>query len=304
VSRALGLNEDLAEAIALAHDLGHTPFGHAGERALDESMQPYGGFRHNDQTVRILTGLERRYAEFDGLNLTWETVEGVVKHNGPVSAESAGPVIRDLDAEWPMELSSHASLEAQIANLSDDIAYTNHDFDDGLRAGFFTMHDLASLPLIGPIIELIDEKYPNLDQRRRTHEVIRRLIDHMVRDLISTTSQNLNAVNPVDASAVRDCGNGLAAFSKEFLESDRLLRDFLMTRMYRHYLVNRETGKSKRVVQDLFALLMEEPGCLPPEWQARFAGRDEKRQARVICDYIAGMTDRYAILEHRRLFQL
>ncbi len=304
VSRALGLNEDLAEAVALAHDLGHTPFGHAGERALDESMQPYGGFRHNDQTVRILTELERSYAEFDGLNLTWETVEGVVKHNGPVSKDKAGPVIVDLDGEWPMELASQASLEAQIANLSDDIAYTNHDIDDGLRAGFFDLDELRDLPLIGPMVEQVDSTYTVLEPRRRTHEVIRRLIDHMVGDLIGETQDNLNQEDPDNANAVRQCGRALASFSESFTECDRQLREFLMKRMYRHYLVNRETSKSRRIVQDLFALLMDEPGCLPPEWQARFAGRDEKRRARVICDYIAGMTDRYAILEHRRLFQL
>ncbi|MEM8916856.1 MAG: dGTP triphosphohydrolase, partial [Pseudomonadota bacterium] len=183
ISRALGLNEDLAEAVSLAHDLGHTPFGHAGERALDKVMQPFGGFRHNDQTVRILTDLERSYADFDGLNLTWETIEGVIKHNGPVAAEKVPKVVSDLNEIWPMELTYQASLEAQIANLSDDIAYMNHDIDDGVRAGFFTLDELGELPFVGPIVRRVDDRYPDLETRRRKHEIIRRLVDQMVSDL-------------------------------------------------------------------------------------------------------------------------
>ena len=304
VSRALGLDEDLAEAVALAHDLGHTPFGHAGERALDAAMQPYGGFRHNDQTVRILTNLEKRYAEFDGLNLTWETVEGVVKHNGPVEAGDMGAVVRGLDAAWPLDLSSYASLEAQIANLSDDIAYTSHDIDDGFRAGFFTLEELRALPLIGPAVDAVDTAYPDLEPRRRIHEIIRRLVDRMVGDLMETTRARLAAAAPASAAEVRAAPHALAAFGDELVEHDKSLRAFLMRRMYRHYLVNRETSKARRIVQDLFSLLTQEPECLPPEWQEMLDGANEAERARVIADYIAGMTDRYAIGEHRRLFQL
>lgn len=304
VSRALGLDEDLAEAVSLAHDLGHTPFGHAGERALDALMQPHGGFRHNDQTVRILTKLEKRYAEFDGLNLSWEAIEGVVKHHGRVNRAEAGAVITELDAAWPMDLETNASLEAQIANLSDDIAYTNHDIDDGVRAGFFTLEELRELPLIGPIVGEVDAAYPGLETRRRIHEVIRRLIDRMVSDLIATTNDRLAETAPADAAGIRAAPAAIAAFSDAMMEQDKVLRVFLMKRMYRHHLVNRETSKARRIVKDLFSLLMDEPECLPAEWQGLIEGAGEGGQARITADYIAGMTDRYAISEHRRLFQL
>lgn len=304
ISRALGLNEDLAEAVSLAHDLGHTPFGHAGERALDKVMQPFGGFRHNDQTVRILTDLERSYADFDGLNLTWETIEGVIKHNGPVAAEKVPKVVSDLNEIWPMELTYQASLEAQIANLSDDIAYMNHDIDDGVRAGFFTLDELGELPFVGPIVRRVDDRYPDLETRRRKHEIIRRLVDQMVSDLIETTNERLKTADPDHPDDIRFSDSPTASFSDAYGAADKVLRDFLMRRMYRHHLVNREMSKARRIVKDLFELFRAEPNCLPPEWQHRLENRDEVGQARVVSDYIAGMTDRYAIVEHQRLFRL
>jgi dGTPase len=306
VSRALGLNEDLAEAVALAHDLGHTPFGHAGEDALSEVMAGLGGFDHNEQAFRILTKLERRYADFDGLNLTWESLEGVVKHNGPLAGPSAKKPVPASIATWPqdLELEGWPSLEAQIAALADDIAYNNHDIDDGLRAGLFAVSDLAEVPLVGPMFRQVSQRYPGLEEQRLIHESIRRLIDAMVNDLLTETRRRLDELRPKDADAIRRCGKPVAAFSEAMRANDRALKRFLFDRMYRHSTVNRMTAKARRVVRDLFTFYIQQPDCLPGEWRQQAEGADRAAGARLIADYIAGMTDRYALEEHQRLFDV
>ena len=314
ICRALGLNDDLAEAVALAHDLGHAPFGHAGEEALNQGMTPYGGFSHNEQTLRVLTLLERRYAEFDGLNLSWETLEGVVKHNGPLVPPPLGaslpPTILDFQHRFDLEYHTWPSAEAQVAALADDIAYDNHDLDDGLRAGLFSIDEVAALPLVGPIIEALRARYPDLERQRLIHETIRHLIDAMVSDLLTETRRRLDLTRPASPAQIRLARQATVAFSEAMIAQERVLRTFLMERMYRHYKVNRETSKARRVVRDLFSLFMAEPSCLPTEWQgylsAAEAGGDpgSLKRARIIGDYIAGMTDRYALLEHRRLFDM
>jgi dGTPase len=306
VSRALALNEDLAEALALAHDLGHTPFGHAGEDALAAVMAPYGGFGHNDQTLRILTRLERHYAGFDGLNLTWETLEGTVKHNGPLlgGAESRPlpPTIAEYVVGHDLELATWPSAEAQIAAMADDIAYNNHDIDDGLRAGLFTVADLDQVPLVGPVFREVAALHPGLDGSRRIHEAIRRLIDRMVSDLIAETRRRLVEAGIGSVGEIRALGAPVAGFSETMRAHDRALKDFLFGRMYRHYRVNRMASKARRIVQELFSLLLGEPQCLPTEWQLQADGPGGSATARVVADYIAGMTDRFALDEHYRLF--
>jgi dGTPase len=301
VSRALGLNEDLAEALALAHDLGHTPFGHAGEDALAAAMEPFGGFGHNDQTLRILTRLERRYAGFDGLNLTWETLEGTVKHNGPVRAPLPS-TIAEYVTRHDLELASWPGAEAQVAAMSDDIAYNNHDLDDGLRAGLFALRDLGDLPLVGPILADVTRHHPGIDETRLIHESIRRLIDRMASDLIAESRRRLAAAKPRSAAEVRGQGGPVAAFSASFASEAKALRDFLFERMYRHYRVNRMASKARRIVQELFQLLLAEPECLPTEWRLQTTGAGNPATARLVADYIAGMTDRFALDEHRRLY--
>jgi dGTPase len=299
IARALGLDEDLAEALALAHDLGHTPFGHAGEEALDEAMRPYGGFRHNDQTFRVLTLLERRYAEFDGLNLTWEALEGTAKHNGPIKNPPA--TIAAWNARHDLELDTWPSAEAQVAALSDDIAYNNHDVDDGLRAGLFSVSDLGDVPLVGPVFASVAARWPGLEEARLVHESVRRLIDRMVRDCIDESRCRLDESGAGSAAEVRRHGGPLIAFSPEMQKNDKALKTFLFERMYRHWRVNRMSSKARRVVQDLFGLLLEEPQCLPQEWRAAADGPRASPTARVVADYIAGMTDNFALEEHRRL---
>lgn len=308
LSRFLGLDEDLAEALALAHDLGHTPFGHAGEDALAECMRGYGGFDHNAQTLRIVTRLEQRYADFDGLNLTWETLEGVVKHNGPVIAQGESTdalprAFREYDGLAGLDLHTYASLEAQVAALSDDIAYNNHDIDDGLRAGLFTADDLMSLPLVGDMFREVRDAYPNLAPRRLRHEAIRRLISHMVEDVISETTRRLTELAPSSSDDIRTAGRQLASFSEEMQAYDRALKSFLLERMYHHFQVNRMMSKAKRVMRDVFELLVNEPDLLPNEWQEQTDGPRTQNTAETVCDFVAGMTDRFAIEEHRRLFQ-
>ncbi len=306
IARALGLDEDLAETLALAHDLGHTPFGHAGEEALNAEMARFGGFSHNEQTLRILTRLERRYAEFDGLNLTWETLEGIVKHNGPLIGPGitrpVPPTIAEYDRLHRLALDSFPGPEAQVASLADDIAYNNHDLDDGLRAGLFAVADLAQVPLAGPVFGEVAADYPGLEEPRLVHELIRRMIDHMVGDLIEETRRRLNASGAGSAAEVRALKAPVAAFSVEMRQNDRALKGFLFERMYRHYRVNRMSSKARRVVRDLFALYLAEPECLPGEWRGLAAGPDDPQTARVAADYLAGMTDRYALDEHHRLF--
>jgi dGTPase len=313
LSRSLGLDEDLAEALALAHDLGHTPFGHAGERALQDGLAAYGGFDHNVQTLRILTRLERRYAAFDGLNLTWETLEGVVKHNGPLRGPyAAGPhaaagavpaeAIAAYDARHPLDLDTFPGPEAQVAALADDIAYNSHDVDDGLRAGLFDEADLAGLPLVGPLIGAVRDRWGDLDRPRLAHEVVRRMIDVMITDVLAETRRRIAAAQPASAEAVRGLPAPLVAFSDEMQAHDRALKQFLWTHMYRHWRVNRMTSKARRVVKDLFALFHAEPNTLPDEWRALADAPGTARTARVAADYIAGMTDRFALDEHFRLF--
>jgi dGTPase len=308
IARALSLNEDLAEALALAHDLGHPPFGHAGEDALKEAMQSFGGFDHNAQTLRILTWLEQRYAEFDGLNLTWETLEGVVKHNGPLTGPDAkGPVpagIATYNTQHDLALDSWPSIEAQVAALSDDIAYNNHDIDDGLRAGLFSIEDLRQIPLVGPTFRTVEQRYPGLERPRLIHESIRRLIDHMVNDLIGETRDRLADARPRSADDLRRLRRPVVAFSDEMRTHDRALRAFLFERMYRHYRVNRMTSKARRVVGELFQLFLAEPECLPTEWCRLTDRPGSATTARVVADYIAGMTDRFALGEHKRLFDV
>ncbi|HEV8678055.1 MAG TPA: deoxyguanosinetriphosphate triphosphohydrolase [Stellaceae bacterium] len=305
VARALGLDEDLAEAVGLAHDLGHTPFGHAGEDALNAEMQPYGGFSHNDQTLRILTRLEHHYAEFDGLNLTWETLEGTAKHNGPLVGPGierpVPPSVAEHDRLQPLALDTFPGPEAQIAALADDIAYNNHDIDDGLRAGLFSVADLAEVPLVGAMVAEVARRYPAIDESRLIHEVIRRLIDRMVRDLVTETRRRLVESGVKSVDEVRERREPVASFSAEMRDHDRALKRFLYTRMYRHYRVNRMSSKARRVVHELFQLFLAEPECLPGEWRA-LTGGGAGETARVVADYLAGMTDRFALDEHRRLF--
>jgi dGTPase len=301
ISRALGLNEDLAEALALAHDLGHTPFGHAGEEALDAVMQAWGGFSHNDQTLRILTRLERRYAGFDGLNLTWETLEGTVKHNGPLADPLPATIAHYVRAH-DLELATWPSAEAQVAALADDIAYNNHDIDDGLRAGLFAIGDLDRIPLVGPVFAEVRAQHGALDEARLVHEAIRRLIDRMVGDLVAETRRRLADSGVRSVAEIRALGRPVAAFSAGMQANDAALKSFLFERMYRHYRVNRMSSKARRIVQELFRLLHSEPHCLPTEWRHYCAEQNETVTARTVADYIAGMTDRYALDEHYRLF--
>jgi dGTPase len=306
VSRSLGLNEDLAEALALGHDLGHTPFGHAGEDALGAVMQPFGGFDHNEQSLRILTTLERHYAGFDGLNLTWEMLEGTVKHNGPLIGTAAAtplpPSIAAYVARHDLELGTWPGAEAQVAALSDDIAYNNHDIDDGLRAGLFTVTDLDDVPLVGPVFRDVATRHPGLDEARLIHESIRRVIDRMASDLVAETGRRLAESRVETARDIRHLGAPVAAFSETMRSNDKALKAFLFERMYRHYRVNRMASKARRVVQELFQLLLAEPQCLPTEWRLQADGAGQSKTARVVADYIAGMTDRYALDEHCRLF--
>lgn len=309
ICRSLRLDEDLGEAVALAHDLGHTPFGHAGEEALHAAMKPFGGFDHNAQTLRILTKLEERYAEFNGLNLTWETLEGAVKHNGPLLKD--GRTLADLPAaiveycqDHDLELEGHAGPEAQVAALSDDIAYNNHDIDDGLRAGLFRVADLLELPLVGTMFNLVADKYPGIDETRLIHEAVRRVINAMVEDVMAETRRRLAEANPKSVADIRALGRPIVAFSDRMAETDRTVKKFLYGRMYEHWHLNRSHSKARRVVMDLFGILFAEPNCLPPPWRERAEAAERPARARIVADYIAGMTDRYAMDEHRRLFDL
>lgn len=308
VSRYLGLNEELAETLALAHDLGHTPFGHAGEDALNNCMAAYGGFDHNAQTLRILTRLEQKYAEFDGLNLTWETLEGVVKHNGPLTgagAAAAKPVpepISDYVAIHDLELETWPGLEAQVAAWADDIAYNNHDLDDGLRAGLFTVEEVRQVGFVDDAFRIVLDRYPDIEEPRLVHEANRRLISTMVDDLLAETQRRLVGAGISSADEARRQDRATATFSDSMAENDRALKSFLFENMYAHKVVQRMTGKARRVVQNLFGLFIEEPNVLPAPWQVRAEATKDARRARIVADYIAGMTDRFALDEHNRLF--
>ena len=310
ISGVLGLNTDLAEAIALAHDLGHTPFGHTGEDALGLLMEPYGGFDHNAQALRIVTRLERHYADFDGLNLTWESLEGIAKHNGPVRGPNAdkkheGPLpyaLAEVNALWDLELSTHASAEAQVAAIADDVAYSHHDLHDGLRSGLFTEADLMELPVTGPAFEEVDRLYPGLDKMRRRHEALRRVFGRMVEDVIAVAQNRLTAAQPKSVDEIRLMGTTIIRFSKPLYQELKAIRSFLFHRMYRAPSVMQERAKVTRVVNDLFPLFMAQPDLLPQEWAADVrAAQDAVTLARIVADYVAGMTDRFALQEHQRL---
>jgi dGTPase len=307
LAAALKLDVDLAEAVALAHDLGHPPFGHAGEDELHLLMADHGGFDHNVQTFRVVTELERRYPAFPGLNLSRETLEGVIKHNGPVAdrlGEPAWRAIAEYAPDWDLRLGAFASLEAQVAAIADDIAYNNHDVDDGVQAGLFTLADLADLPLIGPILAEVRRDWPGLDDRMVRLEAVRRMIGAMADDVLGETRRRL-ADDRIDSpEAVQLAGRPMVAFSREMQEQLTGLRAFLFERMYRHYRVNRTRSQARRLLREMFTLFLADPAVLPTEWAAMAAAAEPAQRARLVCDYIAGMTDRYAIEEHRHLFSL
>ncbi len=303
VSRSLGLDEDLAEAVALAHDLGHPPFGHAGEDALKDAMEPFGGFDHNAQSLAVVTRLENRYAGFSGLNLTWETLEGVVKHNGPV-AGGTSPIIARYSAEHDLELDTYAGAEVQVAAIADDIAYNNHDIEDGLRAGLFAAEDLADVPLAGPKFAEAGRDHPEAERSLLMHEAVRRMFGAMVTDLLEETERRLADARPDSAADIRRLPAPVASFSEAMAGNVQALKAFLEENMYRHYKLNRMTSKARRVVGDLFGLLVAEPECLPTDWRRRAAAAGTPETAELVADYIAGMTDRFALDEHRRLFDV
>jgi dGTPase len=313
LARQLGLDEDLTETLALAHDLGHPPFGHAGERALDACLKAHGGFDHNAQTLRVVTVLEHRYPEFDGLNLTWESLEGIVKHNGPLTArdgaalgryrERGVPVgIADYLGVHDLELWSFASLEAQVAAIADDIAYDAHDIDDGLRAGLFQVDDLKVMPLGAEIIADIDGRYPGLDDDRRGAELVRELISHLIGAVVAEARRRLDIARPQSAEAVRHYGDALIAFPSGVAQAEAEIKAFLKARMYRHSRVMKIMGEAKTIVADLFARYQKAPRDLPPEWLPPEGGETDAARARRIGNFIAGMTDRFALTEHQRLF--
>jgi dGTPase len=313
VARQLGLDEDLTETLALAHDLGHPPFGHAGERALDACLQDHGGFNHNAQTLRVVTSLEHRYPAFDGLNLTWESLEGIVKHNGPLTETTGVPLgqyrdhgipvgISDFDRNYSLELSSFASLEAQVAAISDDIAYDAHDIDDGLRAGLFSVDDLKIMPLTARMIALIDQNYPGLDDDRRGAELVRELISFLIGAVFSEAQRRLAVAKPNSADDIRHYGQVMIGFPMHVAAAEADIKAFLRERMYRHERVVRVMSEAEQIVFDLFARYQRSPADLPPEWLEGAEKETETARARRIGNFIAGMTDRFALMEHQRLF--
>ncbi len=314
LARQLGLDEDLTETLALAHDLGHPPFGHAGERALDACLGAYGGFDHNAQTLRVITALEHRYPEFDGLNLSWESLEGIVKHNGPLMTRAGVPTGRYSERGIPigiaqfvkiydLELWSFASLEAQVAAIADDIAYDAHDIDDGLRAGLFRIDDLKAVPVAAEIIDEIDTQYPGLDESRRGAEMVRELISRLISAVFAEAQHRLERVRPTTAAEVGNHHEALIAFPPAIMKAEGEIKAFLKTRMYRHERVVRVMRDAEQLLFDLFARYQNEPSALPPEWlPSESRNETEAERARRIGNFIAGMTDRFALTEHQRLF--
>ncbi|TIS99655.1 deoxyguanosinetriphosphate triphosphohydrolase [Mesorhizobium sp.] len=309
LARALRGDEDLAEAVALVHDFGHTPFGHTGEDALNEKMAGWGGFDHNAQSLRVVTRLESRYAEFDGLNLTWETLEGLVKHNGPLTDARGkglkGPVpqaIRDYSELHDLELDRFAGIEAQCAAIADDIAYNTHDIDDGLRSGLLTLDMLEKVSLPGSILEGVRQRYPALDDVRTGHELMRRQITMMVEDVIVSTTANLARIKPDSADAVRAAGETMVTFSAEMATSEKELKAFLYKHLYRHKEVMRVRTEAEQIVKDLFEVYFADPRAMPDGWREGLDRADDRIKARSVADFLAGMTDTYALKEHRRLF--
>ncbi len=307
LAREFKVNEDLAETVALAHDLGHTPFAHMGEDHLKEVIKPYGRFDHNDQSLRVLTSLERKYPDWNGLNLTWETLEGVVKHNGPVTGEPH-IAVRELQEQMDLRLGTYASMEAQVAAISDDIAYNNHDVEDGIRSGLFSIDDMGQVPILAEIIKQVRSDYPDISDRYLVEELKRNMIGAMVDDVLVETRKNLKKVKPKSSDDIRNAGLQMVNFSPEMDSKVQLLRNFLFDRMYKHYTINRIALKVERIVGDLFKAFHKNYMLLPDNWQNRIAEAgavdDERIRARIVADYIAGMTDRYAIREHERLFDL
>ncbi len=302
IARELRLDEDLTEALALAHDLGHPPFGHAGEEALHAAMKPFGGFDHNAQSLRVVTLLEARYAAFDGLNLTWETLEGLAKHNGPL--RHPPPYVAEYDARHKLDLHTHASAEAQVAALADDIAYHAHDLDDGLRAGLFDVGDLHHLPVVGEALARARMASLDMPPPRLRHETIRRVINAMVDDLVAESRRRIAALDPEDAQVIRRAKKPVVAFAAPMAEANRVIKEFLFARMYRHWRVNRMAMKAKRLTGEIFTILHPDPALLPDDWRARAGEGGTARAASIVCDYIAGMTDRFARDEHLRLTDL
>ena len=301
ISCALGLNEELAEAVALAHDLGHTPFGHTGEDELNYLMQSYGGFDHNAQAVRIVTSLEQHYALFDGLNLTWECIEGIAKHNGPVQRPYP-PALLEYNEQHNLELHTYASAEAQVAALADDIAYNNHDLHDGLRAGLFTDVQAAQLPIVGPAFAEVDFLYKNLDDHRRRHEALRRVFGAMVEDVITASLNLLSQTKVRSAQDIRNLDNAVVQFSSKLWLDIKEIKLFLFENMYRAPKVMDQREHASKVVRDLFYKFMNNPALMPKDWvMAVAADATDPQKARVVSDYIAGMTDRFAQQEHNRL---
>lgn len=310
LARALGLDEDLAEALALAHDLGHPPFGHAGEHALDGCLAEFGGFDHNAQTLRIVTRLERRYAPFDGLNLTAETLEGLIKHNGPLTTRGGQPHGRYAERGIPPTMTAllemldvpawtQGSAEAQCAAISDDIAYDAHDIDDGLRADFFTLDELRVVPLLDGILRAVEAQHPGLDPVRLTHELIRRLITRMIDDVVTASSRRLGELPALSPRDVRAAAEPLVAFSAEMAQADAAIKAFLYPRLYRHSRIVRVTSEAKDVVRDLFRYFLNHPEAMPDDWRG---DATETAAARRVGDFIAGMTDTFALAEHARHF--
>jgi dGTPase len=301
IARVLGLDEDLAEVVALAHDLGHPPFGHSGEDALERVMAPFGGFDHNGHAIRILTLLESRTPAYDGLNLSWEVLEGIAKHNGPVL--DAGWALEAQECQWPLELLSFAGLEAQVAALADDIAYNAHDLDDGLRAGLLDLEQVCSeVPLVEALWRQVKARWPGETRRNRlVPHLVRDLIGAMVDSLLAETREKLADVDPQSVEEVRGCGRPIAGFTPEMLGALAQLRAFLMRAMYTHPSVKRIRAPAEQVVEQLFEALHDTPAELPERWRELFAAAEEPWRGRIIGDYVAGMTDRFAIREHRRL---
>ncbi|MBI2716224.1 MAG: deoxyguanosinetriphosphate triphosphohydrolase, partial [Rhizobiales bacterium] len=315
LARALGLDEDLAEALALAHDLGHPPFGHSGERALDRCLQGIGGFDHNAQALRVVTEFDRRYAGFDGLNLTWETLEGLVKHNGPLTDRDGRALAHYAERGVPaailaynkiqdLELGSFASAEAQAAAVADDIAYDAHDIDDGLRADLFTLDEIAKGEItIGNLVREIDAEHPQLEPARRAHELVRRLITRMIEDVIAASRRRFAKDRPDSVAGVRSLAIPMVGFSPAWEVNDAAIKVFLGERMYRHAKVMRVMNEAEKVVRDLFTHYAKTPADLPAEWRDGLERADEPARKRRIADYIAGMTDRYALSEHAKYFK-
>lgn len=312
IARALRLDEDLAEALALSHDLGHTPFGHAGERALDRAMARFGGFDHNVQALRVVTALENRYAEHDGLNLTWETLEGILKHNGPLLDRSGRPAgryalsglplgIDDLPVPADLRLATHASLEAQAAAIADDIAYNAHDIDDALRAGLVALEDFLDVPMAGPIVAEVLGRYPDIGRKRQTHEVQRRMITRAVEDVIATSLTNIAATGVVSSEDVRLAGRTIICFSAPTSAAETGLKRFLFDRVYRHETVMAPVRESEAVVERLVDRYMQ-TADMPGRWGDAGRAATGAARARIVADFVAGMTDPYALDEHQRLF--